>query len=297
MENEKQAARATPAQPERDERAAFEMTISSGERMRHPKYHECYADASVQAKWSGWQARAALSSRTPTTVASAPITTWITPYDKRADEAGVTVRTKESLFDYALAEISDLRAVCKHDASEQQYIAQRLRRVAQVADVPVHGDDAFVYGAAFALLGQIALALESNSSPAAPSPSSVGDAIRALPLPEPFWDDEDFCGYNQHQMRKLRSEAAALAEQVQGQQVPEGWKLVPKEPTKEMIFAIAHDEYPADLHVGKAAQRRLGLDVIPPRVEYEIAYGQYCRLLAAAPSIAQDGQKSEADHA
>lgn len=103
----------------------------------------------------------------------------VKPYQQRAIEAGVPVLTKESLFDYAIAEITDLRAICKHDAAEQEDIAKRLRRVAKAAVVPVDGDDSFVYGAAFVLLGQIAYALESR-----PSPSSVGAAIRKLPLPD-----------------------------------------------------------------------------------------------------------------
>lgn len=61
---------------------------------------------------------------------------------------------------------------------------------------------------------------------------------------------------------------------------------MPAEPTAEMLYVIAHEDYPEDAEVGKAAQLRLGLKVIPPRVEYEIAYGQYQRLralIAAAP--------------
>jgi len=135
-------------------------------------------------------------------------------YQQRADDAGLTVRTKESLFDYAIAEIADLRAICKHDTAEQVDIAKRLRRVAKDAGIPVDGDDNFVYGVAFALLGQIASALESK-----PSPSSVGAAIRALPLPESQATGDsttDFHGrlfkYTDEEMRALLNSAAALVE-------------------------------------------------------------------------------------
>jgi len=226
----------------------------------------------------------------------------VKPYQQRAIEAGVPVLTKEILFDYAIAEITDLRAICKHDAAEQEDIAKRLRRVAKAAVVPVDGDDSFVYGAAFVLLGQIAYALESR-----PSPSSVGAAIRALEVGTSGSKGyvKAFC----HGAAVMRDAAAALAEQVQGQQllyeqllmaiarkypgesrhetalkyiqraesensfVPEGWKLVPLEPTDEMRVACLYgsdaDEIDAD----------------------------WKAMLAAAPSIAQDGQKSEADHA
>jgi hypothetical protein len=62
-----------------------------------------------------------------------------------------------------------------------------------------------------------------------PSPSSVGDAIRALPIPARFGlidvyhDDGRVTfvgGYTSDQILQLLSEAAALAEQVQGQHVP-----------------------------------------------------------------------------
>jgi hypothetical protein len=62
---------------------------------------------------------------------------------------------------------------------------------------------------------------------AQPSPSSVGAAIRKLPLPEPLGDIQfmrpqgyfgRLHGYGATQVRALLSEAAAIAEQVQGQQ-------------------------------------------------------------------------------
>lgn len=73
-----------------------------------------------------------------------------------------------------------------------------------------------------------------------PSPSGVGAAILALPLPEGMkgtgvatlngsaWMDFSEPHYTAAQINKLLSEAAELAEQVQvqvqGQQVPKGWR-------------------------------------------------------------------------
>jgi hypothetical protein len=135
------------------------------------------------------------------------------------------------------------------------------------------------------------------------------DAILALPLPEPGAGcSGDWAVYTAEDMRALLSEAAALAEQVQGQHalyeqllmavarkyqgesrhetalkyiqraesetpfVPGGWKLVPLEPTDEMRIACIYgddaDEIDAD----------------------------WKAMLDAAPSIAQDGQKSEGGH-
>lgn len=66
--------------------------------------------------------------------------------------------------------------------------------------------------------------LEANAQP---SPSSVGDAIRAMPLPEPRDMDYVRWGYDADDMRTLLAEAAALAEQVQGQQViPESLRKI-----------------------------------------------------------------------
>lgn len=223
-----------------------------------------YRNPFTQREWKYWAA--ALDCVVARATPAQPVGTKT--YQQRADDAGLTVRTKESLFDYAIAEIVDLRAICKHDAAEQGDIAKRLRRVAKAAGVPVDGDDSFVYGVAFALLGQIASALESK-----PSPSSVGAAIRALPLPDTVF----MAGchgnieiYTPDQMRALLSEAAALAEQVQGQQTGpdlyEAEKLLP--------YEIRYFKTP-----GMA--EGLGYRVLT----------KYRKI--AAPSIAQDGQKSE----
>lgn len=75
-----------------------------------------------------------------------------------------------------------------------------------------------------------------------------------------------------------RGKAAGAA-----QAVPEGWKPMPVEATKEMLSCIVHGEYPDDVNAGMIAQRTRGFDQIPPVHEYETAWGQYQRLLAAAP--------------
>ena len=59
------------------------------------------------------------------------------------------------------------------------------------------------------------------------------------------------------------------------------WVLVPKEPTSEMLDCIAGD-VDGDWEAGKFAQRSSA--EIRPNYECETAYGQYKRLLSAAPS-------------
>lgn len=61
-----------------------------------------------------------------------------------------------------------------------------------------------------------------------------------------------------------------------------GLAVVPVEPTLEIILCIAHPQRPEDWNAGKAMQDKLGTDVIPPRHEYEVAAGQWQRLIAAA---------------
>ncbi len=74
-------------------------------------------------------------------------------------------------------------------------------------------------------------------------------------------------------------------------QTPDGWQLVPMEPTLEMLAPIVHYKWPEDSEAGKAHQRKHGLwpidtnpEAIPAKAEYEIAVGQYQRMLAAAPA-------------
>ncbi len=54
--------------------------------------------------------------------------------------------------------------------------------------------------------------------------------------------------------------------------------ILPEIPTKEMLAVIVRSNYPEDFEAGKEAQRKYGLDIIPPVAEYEIACGQYKRL-------------------
>jgi hypothetical protein len=62
----------------------------------------------------------------------------------------------------------------------------------------------------------------------------------------------------------------------------EGKVLVPVEPTPEMLHIIFRSEWPEDWEAGKEAQIRLGIEVVYPKTEIEIAYGQYKRLIKAA---------------
>lgn len=112
---------------------------------------------------------------------------------------------------------------------------------------------------------------------AQPSPSSVGAAIRALPLPEvkilhhgdlTSWESECFA----RGALAMRSEAAALAEQVQGQRDTERINLLEAE-TVDTIYL--DDGRIIDVGGKHAGDLRKAIDAF------------------AAPSIAQDGQKSE----
>jgi hypothetical protein len=80
--------------------------------------------------------------------------------------------------------------------------------------------------------------------------------------------------------------------------IPEGYVLIPIEPTKEMLRIIAYREWPKDWEVGKDAQfNKVGLDVIPPVCEFEIAYGQYRRLIdAGRKELPWTTQKSFQQH-
>jgi len=68
------------------------------------------------------------------------------------------------------------RAASVHDAEMQAAIGIRLRRVAEAAGVEVEGDNAFYYGCAFSILGNIAGALERAASVPAQSVVS-GEAV------------------------------------------------------------------------------------------------------------------------
>jgi hypothetical protein len=64
-----------------------------------------------------------------------------------------------------------------------------------------------------------------------------------------------------------------------GAAIPEGWKLVPVEVTQEMLDAV-------------------GMCPVVKGKEWmdKVHREDWAKFLSAAPSIAQDGQKSEADH-
>ncbi|WP_150294878.1 hypothetical protein [Pseudomonas extremaustralis] len=69
--------------------------------------------------------------------------------------------------------------------------------------------------------------------------------------------------------------------------IPKGFKLVPVEPTAEMIEALAAKIYPDDNQAGKRLQRLRGTGVVFPKYEIESAVGKYERMLAAAPTPPQ----------
>lgn len=69
--------------------------------------------------------------------------------------------------------------------------------------------------------------------------------------------------------------------------IPEGFKLVPVEPTAEILAELASDVYPDDNSAGKALQRLRGCDVVFPKYEVEAAVGKYQRMLASAPTPPQ----------
>ena len=75
--------------------------------------------------------------------------------------------------------------------------------------------------------------------------------------------------------------------------VPEGFALVPVEPTAAMLHCIVYDQYPQDADEGRKLQRKqLGEpnseDHVPFKTEFELAVGQYKRMLAAAQAKGGD---------
>jgi hypothetical protein len=64
---------------------------------------------------------------------------------------------------------------------------------------------------------------------------------------------------------------------------PDGWKLIPVEPTAEMLENLAADIYPDDKEAGLRLQRLRGTNVVFPKHEIEMAVGKYARMLDAAP--------------
>lgn len=66
--------------------------------------------------------------------------------------------------------------------------------------------------------------------------------------------------------------------------VPDGWKLVPVEPTAEMLENLAAEIYPDDKEAGLRLQRLRGTNVVFPKHEIEMAVGKYARMLDASPA-------------
>lgn len=81
--------------------------------------------------------------------------------------------------------------------------------------------------------------------------------------------------------------------------VPEGFVLVPVEPTPKMLSTLVHRQEIDPLDAGKkmqAAQLRRSTEagdygyqpwMIPPKTEYEVAAGKYIALIEARPNIGE----------
>jgi hypothetical protein len=85
----------------------------------------------------------------------------------------------------------------------------------------------------------------------------------------------NFCMFLWYIGQPISPGAAALAH---------GWKLVPVEPTLDMLKVIGNPNR-GDWERGKDAEERLGPSFyrLPPIYDYELAWGQYERLLDAVP--------------
>jgi hypothetical protein len=66
--------------------------------------------------------------------------------------------------------------------------------------------------------------------------------------------------------------------------LPVGWKLVPWPPSREMMQCLYVEEWPTDRDRGHAMQRELGINsnVVPPKLECEVAFGQLERFMEVA---------------
>lgn len=133
----------------------------------------------------------------------------------------------------------------------------------------------------------------------------TADPLRALVALERKWrsipqnqdieysDREFIAGYDKALNDCADELAAALS---QAGVVPDGWVLVPREPTPEMLRPLAHRGFQEHWDAGKKLQRdqmtrssaagSYGYQdwMIPPKTEYEVAAGQYLAMLAAAPA-------------
>lgn len=69
-----------------------------------------------------------------------------------------------------------------------------------------------------------------------------------------------------------------------------GWVMVPAEITREMLYELAREVYPADWQAGKALQAKHPYGHVIPKHEYEAAVGKYERMIATRPKVpdAQD---------
>lgn len=194
-------------------------------------------------------------------------------------------------------------------------------------------DKAIAFGVG--CFGQREVFIGSRPSPAsdvsAPSPSSV-DAATVPPRPNAAMLDALYgkdwiskspaeqIGMIQAYRNMLEVagwnlppvEAAVLAEPMQGQQVPDGWQLVPKEPTEAMWSGLARDIVmawrfnnwtPAKMaefmeSTGHEVPEWLKKEPEMNNPDHTMSKGTcavllWKAMLAAAPSIPQDGQKSE----
>lgn len=97
-------------------------------------------------------------------------------------------------------------------------------------------------------------------------------------------------------------QARAAIEADRAKRVPDGWKLVPIEPTASMLHCLVYSSHPFDDDYGKALQREQRLrkdqspeqylEFIPYKSEFERMAGQYSRMLSASPAYAP-AQKPE----
>lgn len=101
--------------------------------------------------------------------------------------------------------------------------------------------------------------------------------------------------YAKKVVRKLaKIDRARGVNQHAGSGVPEGWKLVPVEPTAEILGALALDVWPEDVDAGRRLQRLRSTNVVAPVSEIEAAVGKYARMLAAAPLPPSPAAKEDA---
>ena len=113
-------------------------------------------------------------------------------------------------------------------------------------------------------------------------------AVAQQATPEPVGDVRcEGCGYMTHHREHMGCVRAAKQHTHPAPGVPEGFALVPVEPTAAMLHCIVYDQYPQDADEGRKLQRKqLGEpkseDHVPFKTEFELAVGQYKRLLAAA---------------